>query len=219
MVGTAWTHIGTLQLLLSHVPTRRRKQSRPTSLVDRVLHHRLHGRNTYLAERTIRILSLLWLIGRNAARMHCQKPGAGVGARIETQLAFRFPLHERGNVQDLSELRSSIQVRRTDVGVELVDRGELGIAHHAMELGRLQNKSRVRRLLQQREQDHRQVELRDVVDLHVRIDAILAQRELAHAEARITDESVDALELGSEVTRDLVRLVQVLELDLDCMHA
>ena len=193
--GRAWTHIGVLQLLLSHVPTRRREQSRPTSLVDGVLHHRLHGRDTYLAERTIRILGLLWLIGRDAARVHRQKPGAGVGIRVETQLAFRFALHKRSDVQNLSELRPSIQVRRTDVGIKLVDRGELGIAHHAMKLGRLQHESRVRRLLQQREQDHREVELRDVVDLHVRIDAVLAQRELAHAEACITDETVNALEL------------------------
>lgn len=59
------------------------------------------------------------------------------------------------------------------------------------------------------------MELSNMVDLHMRIDSILAKRKVADTQSGIADQTVQSLKLRCKVLRYAVCLMKVFELDLD----
>jgi len=63
------------------------------------------------------------------------------------------------------------------------------------------------------------VKLRDVIDLHVTIDAILGFVVFANPEARVEDECIKAVKFAGKLARYSIDTVEVLEFDLDRVNS
>jgi len=126
--------------------------------------------------------------------VHGVQPRSCALVGIETQLTLLLAGCQSTDVENLRQLGSVVEHHGTDVLVELLDRLEFHIADSAVEVRRLQDEARIGSFLQQREQSLGQVELGNVIDLHVGVDVILCEVEDANTESSITDESVKSVE-------------------------
>lgn len=121
--------------------------------------------------------------------------------------------------EDLGEFTAGIQVRGTDVGVELLQRSEVVGRGQAVEFRGLENEAGILGFGQVREEDHGEVELREVVYLEVGVDAVGRFIVGADAFACVEDQGVDAGFGIEELVGNFVGLVEVLKIQLSPVDA
>lgn len=122
LIGRA--HILTLNLLPRNIITSRCKQSRPASSVHGILHHRPRNCHSYFTQRAISVYSLLWLVRVDCTRMNGIDPGAHLFVALETWLIAFHALYESAHKQNLGKLRAVVEIRGSDICIDLIERGE-----------------------------------------------------------------------------------------------
>ena len=110
------------------------------------------------------------------------------------ELASFDTKHQLAEENHLGELCAVIQLHCANILVHFFDRRELDVAAcRAMHVGGLRNQAQVGRLLQDWQKGEHQVRLRKMVDLHVRVQAILALVVYTDTKAGVADQGVESV--------------------------
>ena len=157
-------HILTLDFLADNLMTRCCEECRTTSLIDRILHEGASSGGQNRADDAICILGLFLLIRAHGSGV--RSVGPDLLSSLEPKFALLHAADQGSDKQHLSELGAIIEVRWTDVLVDLVQGSELGATgRHSMKIRRLHNQSGVGCLLKGRKEGQTQMHLGEMVDL------------------------------------------------------
>lgn len=144
-----WTYVLPLNLILDDVLARRGEQGRSTPLIHGALHERLHDRDPDLARNPVRLFTLLVLVRRDDARMRGVDPRPVVFGALEAGLVVERAPDEGAHEEDLGELGARVRRVGPEVGIDLVEGGELGGGEgRAVEFGGLDDEAGVGRRLE-----------------------------------------------------------------------
>lgn len=154
--------------LIDDVLARRRKQRRPAPLVHGILHEWVDAPHPDLPERPVRVHGLRELVRRDRARMRGVDPRPGVLWALEAGLVAEGAPDEGAREEDLGELGARVERVGAEVGVYLVEGGELGGGERgAVQVGGLEDEAGVGRRLEVGEEGEGEEHLGQVVHLEV----------------------------------------------------